>query len=147
MSAFTQQKYPIQTLFKGDSVVILKYDQAVEINNLLSQKNLIIDEKDLSIKKYGQRISHLQDTVKKLKWNLTVTQADLTRKLNKKSDSLIFANSSLEAANTKISFYQNEMKRIEKLEWIERRTRVQFKVGIIGVLVVWTALAISSSHQ
>jgi predicted RNase H-like nuclease (RuvC/YqgF family) len=149
-----QRKYPIQTLFKGDSVVILKYDQAIEINNLLLQKNQTIDENNLSIKKYDWRVSKLKDTVtylksniKDLKWSLNVTQADLTRKLNKKTDSLTVTKDSLQKANDLIVFYKGEMKRIEKLEWVEKRTRTQMKVGIVGVLVTWVAFTIAAIHQ
>ena len=143
-SLFSQQKYPIQTLFKGDSVVILKYSQAMEINELLNQKNLIIDESNLTIKKYNRNVLSLKDTVKDLKWKLNVTQADLTRKLTKKTDTLAHVSLDLENANQQIAFYKNEMKRIEKLEWIEKRTRTQMKVGIAGVIVTWLVLVISS---
>ena len=43
--AFTQPKYPIQTIFKGDSVVILTIKQSFDINKAIdSQKRIIRDQ-------------------------------------------------------------------------------------------------------
>jgi hypothetical protein len=154
MSTFAQQKYPIGTLFKRDSVIILKYNQNAKISDLLSQKNLIIEGEDLYVKKYVERISNLKDTVKNLlfenlllKWDLSVNQAYLKRNLKNKSESLIIANSNLELMDKKIEFYQNEIKRIEKIEQIEKRTRTHVDPAIIGIFVAWTALAISILNQ
>lgn len=154
LSSFSQRKYPLQTMFKGDSVVILRYDQAIEVNNLLSKKNSIINESDLSIKKLDQqvftldkKIFNLKDTIKNLKWKLNVTHEDLSRKLSNKTDSLTITKDSLEKANSRIVFYQGEMKRIEKLEWIDKRTRTQVKIGLVGVIVTWTVFGILSIYK
>jgi hypothetical protein len=139
-----QQKYPIQTIFKGDSVVILKVSQALEINDLIHQQDLLIHNKDYTIKNSLLQNNILKDNVKDLKWKLNVTEADLTRKLTKTQDTLQITRTNLQVANDKIAFYQNEMKRIEKLEWIEKKTRTQMKVGLAGVIVTWIVLVVAS---
>lgn len=130
-----QNKYPIQTIFKGDSVVILTKKQAIEVNRTIDMKNL-------SLSKYQNSLLKLRDTVKLLRWNMITTEADLQRKIAKVNDSLSLSNSSLMKANSEIEFYKGEMKRIEKLEFIDKRTRTRLTVGVGAALVTWWTLII-----
>jgi hypothetical protein len=57
-------------------------------------------------------------------------------------DSLQIFKSNLLIANTTIDSLKNEMKRVEKLEFIEKRTRTRLGVGLIGTLVAWISFAI-----
>lgn len=129
-SAFSQHKYPIQTIFKGDSVVILTKEQALNINK-------VIDEKNYNLLTYKKDVISLNDTVKKLKWNLITTNAESQRKFAKVKDSLDIANNQLMINRQQIEFYQQEMKRIEKLEYIDKKVRRRVTIGLGAALVTW----------
>jgi hypothetical protein len=130
-----QKKYPIQTIFKGDSVVILTKKQVIEVNRT-------IDLKNLSLSKYQSSVLKLKDTIKTLRWNIVTTEADLQRKMARVKDSLDLSSSNLMKANSEIEFYKGEMKRIEKLEFIDKRTRRRLTVGIGAALVTWWTIII-----
>ncbi len=129
-SIFAQQKYPIQTIFKGDSVVILTKEQALRINR-------VIDEKNFTLSTYKKDIFLLNDTIKKIKWKLVTSEAEMQRKFTKVKDSLNSANNLVLESNRKIEYYQQEMKRIEKLEYIDKKVRRRVTVGIGAALVTW----------
>lgn len=43
-----------------------------------------------------------------------------------------------------IVYYKEQMRRIDKLEWIDRKARVRVGIGIAGAILTWTALFILS---
>lgn len=75
----------------------------------------------------------------------------LERKINH-SDRIIQANNQkinlldtvIKNKDLQIDFYKKEMARIEKLEYIEKRTRVRVGVGIGAAIVTWLAFIITA---
>jgi hypothetical protein len=57
-------------------------------------------------------------------------------------DSLQIFKTNLAIANQKIDSLNLEMKRVEKLEFIEKRTRTRLGVGLVGTVVAWITFAI-----
>jgi hypothetical protein len=57
-------------------------------------------------------------------------------------DSLQIFKSNLLIANTTIDSLKKETKRIEKLEFIEKRTRTRLGIGVVGTIVAWVTFAI-----
>lgn len=139
-----QTEYPVQTILKGDSVVILRRDQAIGINDMLKEKESRLEFQKIMIERGIFYIGNLKDSLNKLNWKLNVTQADLGRKLAKSQDTLNSMTTSLANAKERILFYEKEMKRIEKLEWTEKKARTHMKVGIGAVIVTWIVLIITA---
>ena len=52
---FSQIKYPIQTIYKGDSVVILSVKQSIEINKVIEKQKKIIREQNKKIVALNKR--------------------------------------------------------------------------------------------
>ena len=65
-SVYGFSQYPIQTIFKGDSVVILTIDQSSNINNLIDKQT--------------ELVSNLKEQVKVLNEKLEVTNKELSTK-------------------------------------------------------------------
>ena len=124
LSAFAQ--YPTTKTIKGTPVVIMTVPQAEKINN---QFDILED----SIVRLNSKIKIKSEEVKVVNIKREVT-----------NDSLQIFKTNLFIANTKIDSLNIQMKRIEKLEFIEKRTRVRVGVGIVGALVTWITLAILS---
>lgn len=136
--AFAQTKYPIQTIFKGDSVIILTKDQALEINKTIENKNLFISN-------YKKEVKCLKDTIRDLKWDLITTDASLQRKIEKFRDSLDRSNNIIYISERQISYYKEQMKRIEKLEYVEKKVRRRVTVGIGAAVVTWWTIFLLST--
>lgn len=135
---FAQTKYPIQTIFKGDSVIILTKDQALEINKTIENKNLFISN-------YKKEVKCLKDTIRDLKWDLITTDASLQRKIEKFRDSLDRSNNIIYISERQISYYKEQMKRIEKLEYVEKKVRRRVTVGIGAAVVTWWTIFLLST--
>jgi hypothetical protein len=60
----------------------------------------------------------------------------------KTNDSLQIFKTNLFTSNYTIDSLKNEMKRIEKLEFIEKRTRTRLGIGVVGSIVAWVTFAI-----
>ena len=56
---FSQIKYPIQTIYRGDSVVILSVKQSVEINKAIEKQKKIIREQNKKIVALNKTIDSL----------------------------------------------------------------------------------------
>ena len=56
---FSQIKYPIQTIYKGDSVVILSVKQSIEINKVIEKQKKIIREQNKKIVALNKTIDSL----------------------------------------------------------------------------------------
>ena len=114
LSTFAQ--YPTTKKIKGQRVVIMTLNQAKSINNKFETL-----EDSLTI---------LNGEVNGCKTSLYFTQ-DKLETLNhdfvKSQDSLIKV--------TKL--YQDEVKKIDKFEYIEKKTRLQLKIGLIIVFSTW----------
>jgi len=77
----------------------------------------------------------------KIGWKVhEVKVADNQRQ--KTFDSLQIFRVNLLTANTTIDSLKNQMRRIEKLEFIEKRTRTRLGVGLVGTVVAWITFAI-----
>jgi dTDP-4-amino-4,6-dideoxygalactose transaminase len=94
--------------------------------------------------------------------SLFVTYSDSIKSLNQKiwrlgydvrfaekqtqlvKDTLNQTKSILFQRDTLIINYKKEIARVEKLEWIDKKTRVKVTVGIASVLLAWATLFIFS---
>lgn len=61
-----QLKYPIQTIYKGDSVVILTIKQSFDINKGIETQRKIIREQNRKIQAQNRKIDSLTNTITKL---------------------------------------------------------------------------------
>ncbi len=122
LSVFAQ--YPTTKKIKGVQVVIMTVPQAEKI--------------DIQFEKMSDSIVELNKKIDKKIHEVKVV--DFQRE--KTFDSLQIFKSNLLIANTTIDSLKNEMKRVEKLEFIEKRTRTRLGVGLIGTLVAWISFAI-----
>jgi len=121
----TLGQYPTTKKIGNDQVVIMTINQAEKIDNqFLKQKdsifklNSIIEFKNNDLQTVILEKNRLNDTIKGFK------------------NSLIFAN-------TVIDSLKKETVRIEKLEFIEKRTRNRLSYGLGAVLVTWLVFAFS----
>lgn len=122
LTVFAQ--YPTTKKIKGTQVVIMTVPQAEQIDNQFTLLNDSITELN---KKIGWKVHE-------------VKVADNQRQ--KTFDSLQIFRVNLLTANTTIDSLKNQMRRIEKLEFIEKRTRIRLGVGLVGTVVAWITFAI-----
>lgn len=62
MMSYSQTKYPVKTIFKGDSVVILTIQQSDNINKMIEKNLKIIKENNAKLQEYESRIKVLEKT-------------------------------------------------------------------------------------
>ncbi len=60
MVSYSQTKYPIKTIFKGDSVVILTIQQSNNINKMIEKSSKSIKENNVKIQEYESKIKELE---------------------------------------------------------------------------------------
>ena len=126
VSLTTFAQYPTVKTIKGQQVVIMTVPQAEQI--------------DIRFGKLEDSIAALHS---KLKTKITeIKVVDTKREVT--NDSLQIFKANLVTANISIDSLKRETKRIEKLEFIERRTRDRITIGVVGTLVTWITLAILS---
>jgi len=77
-----QLKYPIQTIYKGDSVVILTIKQSLDVNKVIDTQRKIIREQNKKILSQNKKIDSLINVVTKLNGTVDSIQyiADTTYK-------------------------------------------------------------------
>ncbi len=63
---FSQTKYPIQTIYKGDSVVILTIKQSLDINKAIETQKKAIREQNRRILTQSKKIDSLTNVIAKL---------------------------------------------------------------------------------
>jgi len=124
VALFVSAQYPTTKKINGVQVVIMTVPQAEQIDNQFNILNDSIVELNSQIKTKSHQ----------------VRVVDFQRE--KTNDSLQLFKSNLFTANYTIDSLKNETKRIERLEYIEKRTRKRLGYGIGGVLVVWVVFAI-----
>jgi uncharacterized coiled-coil DUF342 family protein len=122
LTAFAQ--YPTTKKLNGKQVVIMTVPQAEEIDKQFEALNDSIVELNKQIKTKSHE----------------VRVVDFKRE--KTFDSLQIFKTNLFTANTTIDSLNREMKRIEKLEYVEKRTRMRIGVGLVGVLTAFITFAI-----
>lgn len=122
LTAFAQ--YPTTKKINGTQVVIMTVPQAEQID----QQFEILND---SIVELNKQIKNKNHEVRVVYFRREVV-----------SDSLKTFKTNLFSANITIDSLKNEMKRIEKLEYIEKRTRKRIGVGLITTLVAWISFAI-----
>ena len=59
-SAYSQTKYPIKTIFRGDSVIILTIQQSQKINEMLEKSSKIARDNTKKTQEYEERIKKLE---------------------------------------------------------------------------------------
>lgn len=122
LTAFAQ--YPTTKKIKGTQVVIMTVPQAEQIDNQFSLLNDSIVELN-----------------KQIGWKVHEVKV-VDHQREKTFDSLQIFKTNLAIANQKIDSLNLEMKRVEKLEFIEKRTRTRLGVGLVGTVVAWITFAI-----
>lgn len=60
MLSYSQTKYPIKTIFRGDSVVILTIQQSDNINKMIEKNSRLIKENNAKVQEYVGRIKVLE---------------------------------------------------------------------------------------
>lgn len=124
LTVFAQ--YPTTKVIKGQEVVIMTVPQAQAIDN---------------------KFVALKDSINFLKSNLVSKEKEMTYVRGEKTKvdfELQRAERRLTLSNYQIDSLNREMKRIEKLEFIERRTRVKMYTMLgIGV-ATWITIVVSS---
>ena len=60
LGSFSQTKYPIKTIFKGDSVVILTIQQSDNINKMIEKNSRAVKENNAKVQEYVNRIKALE---------------------------------------------------------------------------------------
>jgi len=60
MISYSQTKYPIKTIFRGDSVVILTIQQSDNINKMIEKNSRLIKENNAKVQEYVGRIKVLE---------------------------------------------------------------------------------------
>ena len=63
LSSFSQTRYPIKTIFKGDSVVILTIQQSDNINKMIEKNSRAIKENNAKVQEYTNRIKVLERAI------------------------------------------------------------------------------------
>ena len=63
ISTLGQNKYPVQTLYRGDSVVILSIKQSIDINKAIETQKRIIREQTRKISTLNKTIDSLNKTI------------------------------------------------------------------------------------
>lgn len=81
----------------------------------------------------GDSIVRLNDTIKRKNIDINF----LNRQIRTKETLLQYNSDSLATANKELVFYRNEMRRIEKLEWFDKKTRKKVYWTIGGLGIVW----------
>lgn len=121
LSAFAQ--YPTTKKIKGEQVVIMTVKQAEAIND----KFQMLEDS----------ISRLNSTLNGCTTSLYFTQD----KLEAASNSLTNANDSIVKLN---GLYVKEVKRQDKLEWIDKQTKIRVAMGLGATVLTWLILAITA---
>ena len=87
-----QLKYPIQTIYKGDSVVILTIKQSFDINKGIETQRKIIREQNKKIQAQNKKIDSLTNTIAKLSGDVDSIQyiADTTYKWAEEINLVLF---------------------------------------------------------
>lgn len=126
LTVFAQ--YPTTKKIKGTHVVIMTVPQAEQID---ARFNLLND----SLKRINGQITHKNHQFKVI-----------NQQRERVIDTLQMFRVNLFTATKKIDSLNNEMRRIEKLEFVERRTRVRIGVGIGATVLTWVILTIIASR-
>ncbi len=124
VALFVSAQYPTTKKINGIQVVIMTVPQAEKIDNQFT----VLNDSIIELNKQIGTKSH------------QVKVVDFQR--SKTNDSLQIFKSNLYTANTTIDSLKNEMKRIEKLEYIEKRTRRRLGIGITTTVIAWISFAI-----
>ena len=122
LSTFAQ--YPMIKKINGKDVVIMTVNQAEAINN---------------------KFQALEDSIASLNnnYNGAVTSLNFTQnKVEVLTDSINHAQDSVTKTTV---LYQQEVKKIDKLEFVEKKTRFQIKLGLIIIAATWL-YGIISNH-
>jgi uncharacterized coiled-coil protein SlyX len=65
LSSFSQTRYPIKTIFKGDSVIILTIQQSENINKMIEKNSRAIKENNAKVQEYTNKIKLLEQVIAK----------------------------------------------------------------------------------
>ena len=80
MSFVGYTQYPIKTIFKGDSVIILTIQQSDKINEMLDKSSKSIKESNKKTKEYDEQIEKLTQIITKQNVYIDSLSEELTKK-------------------------------------------------------------------
>lgn len=98
--SYSQQKYPIKTVYHEDSVVILTTQQSNQINNLIDEQSKRISELEENLSKVEKENGRLSNKVEKM--STTISDNDST---------ITFLKDTLQKSNT---YYTDEVDSLNK---------------------------------
>lgn len=133
---FSQNKYPIQTMFKGDSVVILTSKQSESINVLIDWQQNEINIKDLKLIERDKKVSALESKIKLYKKDL---EAEISKRYQVQLDTrnhIGVLNDQVWKQKKEIEILKEEKEQLRqelKYTFIERKR--QNKAIIVGVAI------------
>jgi len=88
---------------------------------------------------YNDSIEVLNDII----WRQNYDVKFLEKKNEVKDLAITSYKEILDTKDKQITIYKKRIKEVEKLEYIDKRTRKRVTWGIIGSVVMWTGIAIS----
>lgn len=125
LTSYSQQ-YPETKIIDNQEVVIMTVQQADDINELFTS--------------YEDSLKTLNEKIWRMGYDI--------RFANKQIEALDGTLGEVKMSNgmkdQQIVYYKEQMRRIDKLEWIDRKARVRVGIGIAGAILTWTALFILS---
>jgi hypothetical protein len=123
-------QYPTTKKIKGQQVVIMTVKQAEEVNS--------------KFEKLEDSLNVLNDSINILNGDLNGAITSLNFTHNKLETTSVNLNQTIDSLVKIDRAYHNEVKKIEKFEWIEKRTRVRLGLGIGAMLVTWVLIVVST---
>jgi len=128
LSALSQ--YPTTKKIKGEQVVIMTVNQAKSIDEKFQMLEDSIIDLNNQLNGCGTSLNFTQNKVDIYTDSIT----NLNQQITYSQDSIVKLN----------KVYKQEVKKIDKLEFIDKRTRFQVKLGLILVSATWIFGILSS---
>ena len=128
LSTFAQ--YPTTKKIKGEQVVIMTVNQAKSIDEKFQMLEDSIIDLNNQLNGCGTSLNFTQNKVDIYTDSIT----NLNQRITYSQDSIVKLN----------KVYEQEVKKIDKLEFIDKRTRFQVKLGLILVSATWIFGILSS---
>lgn len=123
-------QYPTTKKIKGQQVVIMTVKQAEDVNS--------------KFEKLEDSLNVLNDSINILNGDLNGAITSLNFTHNKLETTSVNLNQTIDSLAKIDRAYHNEVKKIEKFEWVEKRTRVRLGLGIGAMLVTWIVIVITT---
>lgn len=117
-------QYPTTKVINGEPVVIMTLKQGQDIN--------------YKFKQLGSEIKDLENEVRKNNVDLR----DMETRFIRLNRDFQFTRDSLVVAKYETNYYKKEYERIKHLEFVDKKTRFQIKMGMVLLGVTWITLSL-----